>query len=156
MALPYVNDKAAELIGIPRDRLIGQNVWELFPALKSEPLYDQLHRTMNEKVAVQFEFFSPSLNRWFKNRAYPGKESITVLFVDITSRKNAEEEMKRTQEQFRLLLDSVPALIAYVDSDQRYRFNNNRYLEWFGVTPEEIRGKHLREVLGDPAYEAIR
>jgi PAS domain S-box-containing protein len=47
-------------------------------------------------------------------------------------------------------------LISYVDENQRYRFNNKEYERWFGHSPEYVEGKHLRQVLGEKAYEAIR
>src|SRR5262245_43708176 len=54
------------------------------------------------------------------------------------------------------ITDSLPALVAYVDAQECYRYNNHAYLEWFGVAPEEIYGQPVREVIGEPAYEMIR
>ena len=75
---------------------------------------------------------------------------------DITRSKLAEEALRRREEELRIITNGVPALISYVDSEQRYRFNNAMYEEWFGHSREEISGKHVREVLGDVAYEEIR
>jgi len=36
-----------------------------------------------------------------------------------------------------LITDNTPALISYVDSEQRYRYANATYREWFGRAPEE-------------------
>ena len=58
--------------------------------------------------------------------------------------------------QLRAIADAVPALIAYVDAGQRYRFNNHAYAEWFGRTPDELRGTRVRDLLGKEAYEAVR
>lgn len=60
----------------------------------------------------------------------------------------AAEETRR----LRLLLDRLPALIGYWDSDLRNVIANNAYIEFFGMTPEEIRGRHMSEVLGEPIY----
>jgi PAS domain S-box-containing protein len=54
-----------------------------------------------------------------------------------------------------VLADSVPTLVSYVDSGLRYRFNNKAYESWFGVKEGEIHGKHVREVLGEAAYEQV-
>jgi PAS domain S-box-containing protein len=74
----------------------------------------------------------------------------------ITGRKRSEEALQASEEQFRLVTDAVPVLISYVDSQQRYRFNNEAYEEWFGRTRAESYGEHVKDVLGDSAYEAIR
>ncbi|MGB3312097.1 MAG: PAS domain-containing protein [Nodosilinea sp.] len=55
----------------------------------------------------------------------------------------------------RLVTNAVPALIAFVDADQRYRFNNQGYENWFGQSATYLYGKHIREVVGDTAYERI-
>jgi PAS domain S-box-containing protein len=68
----------------------------------------------------------------------------------------AEQILFESENQLRLMADSLPSLIAYVDRDQRYQFNNKAYEEWFGLSPAEIKGKHLKEVLGTTLYETIR
>jgi PAS domain S-box-containing protein len=68
----------------------------------------------------------------------------------------AERILYESEEQLRLMADSLPAFIAYVDTDQRYRFNNKAYEEWFGLSPEEIKGRHIQEVLGPELYRTIK
>jgi len=60
------------------------------------------------------------------------------------------------EAQMRLVADSLPVLISYVDSDCRYRFNNRAYESWFGHSRKEMFGKHLRDLLGEAAFEALR
>ena len=58
--------------------------------------------------------------------------------------------------QLRLIADSLPALVAYIDTEFRYRFNNRAYQQWFGMRPAEVIGRHVRDVLGDAAYEVVK
>jgi PAS domain S-box-containing protein len=58
--------------------------------------------------------------------------------------------------QLQTIVDALPALIAFVDADQRYRFVSAEYERWFGVARTEILGKRLAEVLGIPAYGVIK
>ena len=60
-----------------------------------------------------------------------------------------------SQHQLQLMADSLPAVISYIDPQQRYMFNNKAYEEWFGQSPNEIVGRHVREVLGEHGYERI-
>ena len=53
------------------------------------------------------------------------------------------------------IVEAVPALIGYVDLDERYRFNNLAYQEWFGRPVEEFVGRTVRDVIGDAAYAAV-
>jgi PAS domain S-box-containing protein len=82
--------------------------------------------------------------------------SMTGACVDITERKRAEAARRATEEQMRDITDHVPVLIAYVDREQRYQFNNRNYQDWFGRSPEELRGRHLREAVGAAVYETVR
>lgn len=55
----------------------------------------------------------------------------------------------------RRALDALPALISFVDREERYRFVNAAYERWFGQKREEIRGRTLLEILGEEAYARI-
>jgi PAS domain S-box-containing protein len=54
------------------------------------------------------------------------------------------------------VLDNLPVLVAYVDKDQRYRFNNMTYERWFGTKPKDIFGKRLPDLLGEEAYRNLQ
>src|SRR5574340_669574 len=54
------------------------------------------------------------------------------------------------------VVDNVPVLVAYVDAEQRYRFNNMAYEQFFGLKPKQIYGKSMLELLGEAAYRAAR
>lgn len=69
--------------------------------------------------------------------------------------KQTEEILRSNENQLRLITDTVPLLVSYVDREHYYRFVNRTYTEWFGLSREEIIGKHLSEVLGQAAYRTI-
>lgn len=75
--------------------------------------------------------------------------------IDITERKLAEEKLKASENQLRVVTDSIPALISYIDSDFRYHFVNKIYTDWFGVKPEDIIGKRVADVIGEKAFRLI-
>ena len=54
------------------------------------------------------------------------------------------------------VVDNLPLLLAYVDAEQRYRFNNMAYERFFGLKPREIYGKTMQELLGTTAYHAVQ
>ncbi len=60
-------------------------------------------------------------------------------------------EVEVETASLRRLVDSLPAMVAYWDSEQRCRFANRAYEKWFGVSPEALIGTHIRELLG-PLY----
>jgi PAS domain S-box-containing protein len=66
-----------------------------------------------------------------------------------------DEPPRMTEDLLRLILDAVPAFVAYIDADHRYRFNNRAYELLFDLARSEFYGKHLSEVIGERAYQRI-
>lgn len=79
-----------------------------------------------------------------------------VQHEDITERKKAEEALKASEAQLRLITDALPVLIAYVDKQERYRFNNKAYENWFKLSRNDIIGKTVKEVVGEKAYAPLK
>lgn len=50
------------------------------------------------------------------------------------------------------VLDAVPSAIAFWGRDLCNVFANRAYLDWFGVMPEQMRGRHVREVAGTELF----
>jgi two-component system sensor histidine kinase VicK len=71
------------------------------------------------------------------------------LKQEINDRMQAEAALRQSEEQLRLITNALPVLIAYVDDQQQYRFNNKAYRDWLGQSPDEIYGCHLQQVWGD-------
>ena len=43
-------------------------------------------------------------------------------------------------------------LLSYIDAGERIQFGTDALAEWFGLTPEALRGKTLRELHGEEGY----
>jgi diguanylate cyclase (GGDEF)-like protein/PAS domain S-box-containing protein len=71
---------------------------------------------------------------------------------DITVRLQAEQELLKGERWLRTIADNLPALIAYVDREQRYRFTNVNYEHWFQRDGAQVLGSHVSEVFGAEYY----
>jgi PAS domain S-box-containing protein len=58
--------------------------------------------------------------------------------------------------QLHQITDSLPLLVAYVDSDRRYRFVNRHYETWFGRPVHDFVGLSVAELVGASAYELVQ
>ena len=52
--------------------------------------------------------------------------------------------------------DVLPALIALLDTDLRYRYCNSAYRDWFGLEPESLIGRPFRDIVGESVYQAAK
>ena len=80
----------------------------------------------------------------------------TVMLQDITERLQAEAAIRRSEERLRTTTNALPVLIAYIDADERYRFNNRAYEDWLGVPYRTLEGKSLSSALGPDIYNTIQ
>jgi PAS domain S-box-containing protein len=77
----------------------------------------------------------------------------------VLARHEAEasrEEARGSAQKLQTITDTLPALVAYVDSQERYRFANRAYESWFGLKPEEVVGKTIREFIGEQSYARLK
>ncbi|HSB51815.1 MAG TPA: PAS domain-containing protein, partial [Dissulfurispiraceae bacterium] len=75
--------------------------------------------------------------------------------TDIHDMKEAEEILRRSRQQLQAIIDAVPSLISYVDRNLRYRLHNRTYHEWFQLSADVIADRHMRDVLGEDAFQRI-
>lgn len=74
---------------------------------------------------------------------------------EIRARRGAEEALVRNERWLRLMADSLPVLISYVDAERRYLFANRKYEQYFGVARDEINNRFVKDILGDEAYNGV-
>ena len=68
----------------------------------------------------------------------------------------SDQQRDRSEQQLRDITDNLPALVGYIDPQHRYRFANEKYREWLDHDPLSMVGRHVAEVLGEPAYTAMK
>ena len=78
------------------------------------------------------------------------------LQQEINDRMLVEAALRQSEEQLRLTTNALPVLIAYVDHQQRYRFANKAYEDWYGRPLSDIQGSYIHDVVGEFLYEQIR
>lgn len=81
---------------------------------------------------------------------------VVGLGLEITERKRAEEGLLERDRELRLVMDSGPTLISYVDARGRYRRVNRGYSDWYGVDADAVRGRRVQEVLGQVAWQVVQ
>jgi diguanylate cyclase (GGDEF)-like protein/PAS domain S-box-containing protein len=68
------------------------------------------------------------------------------------SSREMEEKLAASEARLRLIADNLPALVTYVDCEQRYTFTNRRFEEVFRLPPGGALGHTVREMIGEDAY----
>ena len=77
-----------------------------------------------------------------------------LMTFNITALKEAELLQAESEMRLRTITDNLPALITYIDRDQKITFANATYREWLGLDPSALVGRHIRDVAGPELYLA--
>jgi PAS domain-containing protein len=96
----YVNAEAERVLSRKRNDLLGNSIWDEFPAAVGSEFETLYRRAAQERVTVTFQpYYPPPLDAWYDVRAYPALSGtgISVYF------RNINEERRRDKERDRLL-----------------------------------------------------
>jgi PAS domain S-box-containing protein len=155
----YVSPHVERLTGIPRAASIGKTFEELgYPADLCVLWNASLRRVFTEGAphSVEFSYQGPDgQTRHFVATGVPEitrdgiVESVVTFSRDITEQRDTVQQLKASQTQLRLIIDSVPGLVAYIDTEERLRRVNRTFEEWFQRPLKSLLGLTIREITGE-------
>jgi two-component system, chemotaxis family, CheB/CheR fusion protein len=138
----------------------ARDIFSLVPADRGRPLSDissslvgiELHHHI-EDVLERLERIEREVttrdDRWYLMRMLPYRtvedriDGVIMTFVEITARKRAEDELRRSEERLRLLVDSVADYAIFsIDLEGRVDSWNSGAARVFGYTEAEAIGQH--------------
>ena len=68
-------------------------------------------------------------------------------------RKKAEEAVAASKPRLYLIDEVLPTMVALIDVEGRCQYHNRAFMDWLRLRPEQINGRHMREVLGAKVYQ---
>lgn len=143
----YVNKEAERLLQRTRAELLGRTMWEEFPGAVGTAFQREYERARSLQQTVSFEEFYAPLGNWVEVRAFPADTGLSVYFRDVTVRRKAQEELRQSEQRYRLLVDMVPQPIWVADADGYHNFFSRRWYEYTGTTPEQVHGEGWLDLL---------
>ena len=112
----YVNAQAERLLGITREELLGRVVWEAFPAAVDSAFGKSFRRAKATGEPVAFDAHYPApLNGWYEVRAWPTPDGLSVYFIEVTERRQAEAQADRATHRLTLLAQVSAELAGTLD-----------------------------------------
>lgn len=85
-----------------------------------------------------------------------GRRLVYSVVRDITEKMAAEERLKKSEEEYRELVDRANAIILRIDDRGTIRFFNEYAQQFFGFTQEEILGENVIGTIVAPSESACR
>jgi PAS domain S-box-containing protein len=154
----YCNPAFERITGYSKDEIIGRNCRFLQGEDRDQPQRRLIREAIEQGrdvTVVLRNFRKDGTLFWNELRIAPVRDDRGELthFVgiqnDITERVLAEQALIEKDQYLRSLADSLTMLIGYLDMELRFQSCNAAYAEWFGLSPEDLKGQSIRKVLGD-------
>jgi PAS domain S-box-containing protein len=160
-----INDTELAWLGCSREEVVGQLTHQdLMVPKNAGMLEERLQRLMNQGLVEPIEYEM----RRRDGSVFPVLVSSTAVrdangeylhsnttVVDISERVVAETALQSNERFIQAITDHVPGLIAYLDTELRFRFANANHLPVYGMDPSAILGKPLRECLPREIWDEV-
>ncbi|MDK2126589.1 PAS domain S-box protein [Parachitinimonas caeni] len=71
---------------------------------------------------------------------------------DISAQTEARLAIARANDELQTIINHMPAVVGYWDTEERNRFGNSAYQRWFGWSTTDLKGHTVQEIIGDVRY----
>ena len=151
-----VNDRLCEMIGYSREEILGKNSRMLYAndedfEYVGREKYLQIHEKGIGEVETRFRRKDGNLidvvlrSAPIDPKDLPIGVNFTVL--NVTDRKESERDLRKSEQKYRLLVESTPDWVWICDEEGRQTFSNR------GVT--EILGYEVQEIISTSAFRLM-
>jgi PAS domain S-box-containing protein len=134
-----INPAFEKYTGLKREDVVGKLMSDVLPGEDRywTDIYGEVALTGKP---VHFEHYSPVLRRHYEVFSYrPNPLQFAVVFTDVTERKKTEEALRKSEEQYRHLVQHAPAGIFDVDFTTGYFTEvNDAMCQILGYTRNEL------------------
>ena len=137
--LTFVNQQAEQIVGQPREALLGREVWTIFPDLVGTPFEAQARLAMASQESLHFEAQHSASQLWFSVQFHPADGGLLVYYHDITQYKCTELALRASEARFRrLLVDANIVGLTITDEEGQFREANDAFLNMIGYTRTDL------------------
>jgi two-component system, sporulation sensor kinase E len=161
----YVSPQAERLWGRPYSEYTGKTLSEAgIPAPLVEYLSKSVQGIFESGKPANIEFTRELEHgvRHFVGTGVPeltreGRaESVLTITRDVTEQRTAQDALRRSEANLRVITDTIPSLVAYINTDERFVRINKPFVQWFQQPLPAIVGQTIEEVLGAENYKRVR
>jgi diguanylate cyclase (GGDEF)-like protein/PAS domain S-box-containing protein len=156
LELTYVSPVAQRLLGYPLDALQSTSLMRLVHD-EDEPaavtMLEDIRFGHRASTELRLRHVTGTYH-WFEMvgvdlSSDPNIGGIVLNAREITDRKHAEERLVLSEARFKALVQHSTDLVIVLNGEQQVRYASPSVREVMGQTPDEVGGRHVREVFPD-------
>jgi PAS domain S-box-containing protein len=144
----YFNRACEEFFGRPRDEVLGQVVWDVYPQTLGSEFERQYRRVMEVRAPAEFQTESAVRpGRWLEVRAFPTRQGLGAAFRDVSERYRTKEDLRYQLDLTRTITTHTAEALFLLDVEGRVTFVNPAAETMFGFSAAELGGRMLHELI---------
>jgi len=137
--MTFCNEVVADRFDTTVDEIQGTKVWDVFPEARGSRIEERFRQVMETGQPESFEYQYGSGNRWVNIQAYPYKDGVAALSVDISKK----------QQELASILDVAPIALYRIDSEGVFREARGELLSQLGLDPHDLFAESIWDLYAD-------
>ena len=160
------NTAFTEQLGVTFDEISGKKVFEVWPGEDSLKYYrEDLELIKNPGKKIVERVIKDKNGReitvlFSKDAFYDENGKVAGMvgaYIDISDRVRIEQELKKSEENYRLIVENQTDLVVKIDKEGKFLFVSPSYCKTFGKKEEELLGKKFMPLVHkDDIEETLR
>ncbi|MEF8873420.1 MAG: PAS domain S-box protein [Candidatus Thermoplasmatota archaeon] len=145
----YVNPEFCRMLGYDREELLGKNYLDVVGSEDEDFVKKSVEKREKEGGLSRHVFKGSTKEgeeKFFEAHSvsthYEGEPAIQGTLLDVSTRKEAQRKLKKSQKRFKNLFQLTPDLVFMINSDGVFENINDTFLKLTGYEEEEIIGEH--------------
>ncbi len=132
-----VNAQLASMFGLEPKDFANQDIGFLQASSEFAEFVREFFRQDSREAYREFPAIVSGQKRTYLMvvQKYSDNQAAFAVGIDVTDRRNAEDELKRTKAQLEAALDAVPGIVSWVSADLRYLGVNRHLADLFNLPP---------------------
>ncbi|HJX27575.1 MAG TPA: ATP-binding protein [Thermoanaerobaculia bacterium] len=107
----YVHGAGLRALGLSLEEAVGRDLWETFPVYRGTRSEEIARRVMAGGEPARTEIVGLLTGRWFEVSVYPTGDGLCLYGYDVTERKLAEQDVRRSEQRYRVLAETVSSAV---------------------------------------------
>lgn len=147
LKIVQANDNLLSLMNAEREAILGLSIEDFsHPVLASQEMLSRIREALDGRDStLELQSQVAETERYFSAKIVPtafddGSQGVTLCMEDITERKRAEEELRRSREEYVAVTNLTGDIIVRVDKEGGWTFLNDGACRFWGKPREKLLG----------------